>query len=103
MISVFSRPSRLALFVAAPLLLAAKPLAAPLAGGTTYEFIVHSQSDRAGDKESVMMRGKGTFAGSDGRIDILESVAQGNPFGGKGSYFLMLDGGKKMMPRRSRQ
>jgi len=49
MISVFSRPSRLALFVAAPLLLAAKPLAAPLAGGTTYEFIVHSQSDRAGN------------------------------------------------------
>jgi hypothetical protein len=96
---VFSRPSRLALVAAVPLLIAARPLAAPMAGGTTYEFIVHSQSDRTGNKESVIMRGKGTFAGSDGRIDILETAAQGNSsmFGGKGSYFLMLDGGKKMM------
>lgn len=99
MITFFSRPSRLALVAALPLMLAAKPLAAPLAGGTTYEFIVRSQSDRTGNKESVMMRGKGTFAGSDGRIDILEAGPQGNSdtFGGKGSYFLMLDGGKKMM------
>ena len=98
MISVFSRPSRLALVAAAPLLLAAKPLAAPMAGGTTYEFIVHSQSDRTGNQDVVMMRGKGTFAGSDGRIDILEAGPQGNTgmFGGKGTYFLMLDGGKKM-------
>ena len=96
---VFSRPSRLALVAAVPLLIAARPLAAPMAGGTTYEFIVHTQSDRMGNKESVIMRGKGTFAGSDGRIDILETAAQGNSsmFGGKGSYFLMLDGGKKMM------
>jgi hypothetical protein len=99
MITVFSRPSRVALVAAVPLLLAARPLSAPLAGGTTYEFIVHSQSDRTGNKESVIMRGKGTFAGSDGRIDILEASAQGSTdmFGGKGSYFLMLDGGKKMM------
>jgi hypothetical protein len=99
MISLFSRPSRLALIAVAPLLLAARPLSAPMAGGTTYEFIVHSQSDRTGNKESVMMRGKGTFAGSDGRIDILEAGPQGNTgmYGGKGSYFLMLDGGKKMM------
>ncbi len=97
MITVFSRSSRLALVAALPLMLAAKPLAAQLAGGTTYEFIVRSQSDRSGNKESVMMQGKGTFAGSDGRIDILEAGPQGNPFGGKGSYFLMLDGGKKMM------
>lgn len=98
MISVFSRPSRLAFVAAVPMLLAAKPLAAPLAGGTTYEFIVHSQSDRTGNQDAVMMRGKGTFAGSDGRIDILDAGPQGNTgmFGGKGSYFLMLDGGKKM-------
>jgi hypothetical protein len=96
---VFSRPSRLALVAAVPLLIAARPLAAPMAGGTTYEFIVHSQSDRTGNKESVIMRGKGTFAGSDGRIDILETAAQGNSsmFGGKGSYYLMLDGGKRML------
>jgi hypothetical protein len=97
MITVFSRPSRVALVAALPLMLAAKPLMAQLAGGTTYEFIVRSQSDRSGNKESVMMGGKGTFAGSDGRIDILEAGPQGNPFGGKDSYFLMLDAGKKMM------
>ena len=99
MTSVFSRPARLALFAAAPLLLAARPLSAPISGGTTYEFIVHSQSDRTGNKDAVMMRGKGTFAGSDGRIDILEAGPQGNTdtFGGKGSYFLMQDGGKKMI------
>ena len=98
MISVFSRPSRLALVAAVPLLLAAKPLAPPMAGGTTYEFIVHSQSDGTGNQDAVVMRGKGTFAGSDGRIDILEAGPQGNTgmFGGKGSYFLMLEGGKKM-------
>ena len=97
MINVFSRPSRVALVATLPLMLVAKPLTAPLAGGTTYEFIVRSQSDRSGNKESVMMQGKGTFAGNDGRIDILEAGPQGNPFGGKGSYFLMLDDGKKMM------
>jgi hypothetical protein len=97
MISVFSRPSRLAVVAALPVLLAARPLAAPMAGGTTYEFVVRSQT---GDKaESVMMRGRGTFAGENGRIDILETGAQGNSemFGAKGSYFLVLDGGKKML------
>lgn len=97
MISVFARPSRFAIVAALPLLLAAKPLAAPMAGGTTYDFIVRSQM---GDKkESVMMRGRGTFAGSDGRIDILEASSAGGSevFGGKGSYFLVLDGGKKML------
>ena len=97
MLSVFSRPSRLAIVAALPVLLAAKPLAAPMAGGTTYDFIVRSQM---GDKkESVMMRGRGTFAGTDGRIEIIEaSSASGSEvFGAKGSYFLVLDGGKKML------
>ncbi len=97
MIRALSRPSRLAMVAALPVLLAAKPLAAPMAGGTTYEFVVRSQS---GGKEAVMMRGRGTFAGNDGRIDILETSAQGGGsemFGGKGSYFLVLDGGKKML------
>jgi hypothetical protein len=97
MISVFARPSRLAIVAALPVLLAAKPLAAPMAGGTTYEFIVRSQM---GDKkESVMMRGRGTFAGNDGRFVII--VASSNngseTFGKKGSYFLVRDGGKKML------
>jgi len=97
MISVFARPSRLAIVAALPVLLAAKPLAAPMAGGTTYEFVVRSQM---GDKkESVMMRGRGTFAGNDGRIEIVEaSSASGSEvFGAKGSYFLVLEGGKKML------
>jgi hypothetical protein len=98
MISTLSRRSRYAAAVALPFLLAAKPLAAPMVGGTTYEFIVRSQST-ASNKEMVMMRGRGTFAGTDGRIDILEAGPQGNTetFGGKGSYFLVLDAGKKMM------
>lgn len=101
MIRAQFRPSRLAVVAALPVLLAAKPLAAPMAGGTTYEFIVRSQSTQTGDKESVMMRGRGTFAGNDGRIDIIEASAQSGGgsevFGAKGSYFLVLDGGKKML------
>jgi hypothetical protein len=100
MISLSRRPSRLAIVAALPVLLAAKPLSAPLAGGTTYEFIVHTLNTQTGNKESVTMRGRGTFAGSDGRIDILETPAQSagsGVFGGKGSYFLVLDGGKKML------
>ena len=102
MTSFLSRPSRLAAVAALPLLLAAKPLSAPLSAGTTYEWVVRSQSTRTGDKESVMMRGRGTFSGNNGKLEILESVAQNangqsNMFGGKGSYFLVLDGGKKML------
>lgn len=97
MTRVFSRSSRLAAVAALPFLLAAKPVAAPLAGGTTYEFIVHSQSSRTGDKESVMMRGRGTFAGENGRIDILETSTPSGTFGGKGSYFIVQESGKKMI------
>jgi ribosomal protein L11 len=102
MISILAHPSRLAAVAALPLLLAAKPLSAPVSDGTTYEWVVRSQSSRTGDKESVMMRGRGTFAGKDGKLEILEASAQStggqsNMFGGKGSYFLVLDGGKKMM------
>jgi hypothetical protein len=97
MTSVLSRSSRLAIVAALPLLVAARPLAAPTASGMSYDFIVRSQSDRSGNKEMAIMKGRGTFAGTDGRIDILESASGGNVFGGKGSYFLMLDGGKKML------
>lgn len=99
MLGITSHRSRHAAAFAIPFLIAAKPLTAPMAGGTTYEFIVRSQSTANGNKEAVMMRGRGTFAGTDGRIDILDAGPQGNTemFGGKGSYFLVLDGGKKMM------
>jgi len=92
--AVFRRPSRLAVVAALPILLAAKPLSAPVSGGTTYEFIVRSD---AGGKESVTMRGRGAFAGNEARIDILETAVQGDMFGGKGSYFLVKEGGKKML------
>jgi hypothetical protein len=99
MTSIFTRPLRFAAVAALPLLLAAKPLSAPMAGGTTYEFRVRAKTAQGGDKESVMMRGQGTFAGSDGRIDILETASpQGSEvFGSKGSYFLVREGGKKMI------
>jgi len=62
MISVFSRPSRLAAIAALPMLLAAKPVSPALAGGTTYDFIVHGQTAASGDNDKVMMRGRGAFA-----------------------------------------
>lgn len=99
MISAFSRPSRLVAVAALPMLLAAKPLSPALAGGTTYEFIVRAQTAQNGGKESVMMRGRGTFAGNDGRIDIIEAASPSGSemFGAKGSYFLVRDAGKKML------
>ena len=89
--------SRLAAFAAIPMLLAAKPLSPALAGGTTYEFIVHGQTSQSAGTDKVMMRGRGTFAGSDGRIDILETMSPSGTFGGAGSYFLVREGGKKML------
>lgn len=97
MISIFSHPSRLAAFAAIPMLLAAKPLSPALAGGTTYEFIVHGQNSATGTTDKVMMRGRGTFAGGDGRIDIVETMSPAGTFGGPGSYFLVREGGKKML------
>jgi hypothetical protein len=98
MVSAFMRPSRLAAIAAVPVLLAAS---APPTGGTSYEFIVRSTSTQTGNKESVMMRGRGTFAGDDAKIEIIETggaaAANSNAFGGKGSYFLVVDGGKKML------
>jgi hypothetical protein len=97
MVSALKRPSRLAAIAAVPVLLAASALPT---GGTSYEFIVRSTSTQTGNKESVMMRGRGTFAGDDAKIEITETggaAAANNPFGGKGSYFLVVDGGKKML------
>jgi hypothetical protein len=96
--TVLIRSSRLAVVAALPLLVAARPLPAPVIGGTTYEFVVRARTAQGGDKESVMMRGRGAFAGSDGRIEILEtaSPAGSEVFGGKGSYFLV-HAGRKMI------
>ena len=94
----FSRPARFAAAAALPFVFtAAAPV--PVADGVTYEFIMKSQSAQTGNKETVSMRGRGTVSGDAARIDILDaSVAGGSDaFGAKGSYFLVLDGGKKML------
>ncbi len=89
----FIRPARFAAVAALPLVLAAS---VPVADGTTYEFVAKSM---VGDKETVLMRGRGTVAGENARIDILDAgYASGSgAFGSKGSYFLVLDAGKKML------
>lgn len=95
MMTAFARPSRLAMVAALPVLLAAEPLSVPLIGGTTYEFIVRAET---GGKESVMMRGRGAIAGNESRLEILDGTStQGDVFGGKGSYFLVKEGGKRML------
>jgi len=98
MTSIFTRATRLAGLAVLPMLLAAKPLSPPPIGGITYDFVVRARTAQGGDKESVMMRGRGALAGNHGRIEILEtaSPAGSEVFGGKGSYFLMGEAGKKM-------
>ncbi len=91
----FSRTVRFAAAVALPLTFAA---ATPFADGMTYEFQMKTQSTRTGNKEQVTMRGRGTYAGDEAKIEILEagSAAGGSEmFGGKGTYFIV-KGGKEM-------
>lgn len=82
--------------VVLPLLTAATPAST---GGTTYEFTIRSQSSQTGNRESVVMKGRGMFAGENARLEILDASGSGGGemFGSKGSYFLLLDGGKKMI------
>lgn len=92
-----SRATRFAAAAAIPFVFAA---ALPVADGMSYEFVMKSTSKATGNKESVTMRGRGTYAGDDARIEILEagSTTGGtDTFGGKGSYFIVRDGGKEML------
>ncbi|MEO5590367.1 MAG: hypothetical protein ABIS03_12330 [Gemmatimonadaceae bacterium] len=91
-----TRILRFAAAAAVPFVLAA---ALPLADGMTYEFVMKSQSTRSGNKEAVSLRGRGTYAGDDARLEIIQATAQAGgseAFGGKGSYFIIKDGGKEM-------
>lgn len=91
-----SRTVRLAAAIAVPLTFVA---ATPFADGMTYEFQMKSSSTRDGNKEKITMRGRGTYAGDDARIEILEagsSTGGSEAFGGKGSYFIVKNGGKEM-------
>jgi hypothetical protein len=92
------RLGALAALIALPLLVAAM---LPVETGTTYQFTIKSQSSQTGNRESVVMKGRGTFAGDNAKIEIEEMSAQagdeGGMFGSRGSYFLALDGGKRML------
>lgn len=82
--------------VSLPVIAAATPA---VTGGTTYEFTIRSQSTQTGNRESVIMKGRGMFAGDNARIEILDASGSGGGemFGSRGSYFLLLEGGKKML------
>ena len=92
-----SRAARLITVAALPLAFVA---AQPVTDGMTYEFVMKTTSKATKDKESVTMRGRGTYAGDNAKIEILEASAQSGgeeAFGGKGSYFIVKDGGKEML------
>jgi hypothetical protein len=92
----FARPARFAAAVALPFVFAA---ALPVADGMTYEFIMKSQNTQTGNKESVTLRGRGTYAGDDAKLEILEAASStggAETFGGKGTYFIVKGGGKEM-------
>jgi hypothetical protein len=89
------RAARFCTAISIPLLFAA---ATPFADGLTYEFTIKSQSTRSGNKELVTMSGRGTYAGDQAKIEIVDAGAAGSTgmFGGKGSYFIVKKGGKEM-------
>ena len=91
-----SRPARFIAAAALPFVFAA---AIPVTDGMTYEFVMKSQSRQTGNKETVTLRGRGTYAGDDAKIEILDASGAGGSdvFGSKGSYFIVKDGGKEML------
>jgi len=92
-----SRATRFAVAAAIPFVFAA---AKPVADGMSYEFVMKSTSRASGNKEAVTMRGRGTYAGDDAKLEILEAASSAGgseAFGGKGSYFIVKDGGKEML------
>ena len=93
----FARRARFVAAAAVPLVFAA---ALPVTDGMTYEFVMKSTSKQTGNKEQVTLRGRGTYAGDDAKIEIIEassSAGGSETFGGKGSYFFVKDAGKEML------
>lgn len=93
----FTRKARFASVVALPFVFMA---AQPVADGMSYEFVMKSTSKATGNKETVTMRGRGTYAGDDAKLEILEASAQAGgdeAFGGKGTYFIVKNGGAEML------
>jgi hypothetical protein len=92
----FARPARLVAAAAIPFVFAA---ALPVADGMSYEFVMKSQSKQTGNKETVTLRGRGTYAGDDAKLEIIDAASSSGgseAFGGKGTYFIVKDGGKEM-------
>ena len=95
--SRFARPARFIAAAAIPFVFAA---ALPVTDGMTYEFVMKSMSNQTANKEQITMRGRGTYAGDDAKLEIIEAAASsgGNEaFGGKGTYFIMKNGGAEML------
>ena len=91
----FRRTARYASAAALPLLFAA---AVPVTDGMSYEFVMKSIA-KEGAKETVTLRGRGTYAGDDSKLEILDANGAGGSdmYGKKGSYFIVKDGGKEML------
>lgn len=90
-----TRLARIATVAALPIVFIA---ARPVADGMTYEFVMKSNGKATGNKETVTMRGRGTYAGDDAKIEILEAASSTGgteAFGGRGTYFIV-KGGKEM-------
>ncbi len=91
----FRRTARYAAVAIMPLVFMA---AQPVVDGMTYEFVMKSSSKSTGNKETVTMRGRGTYAGDDAKIELLETASSaGDAYGGKGTYFIVKGGGKEML------
>ncbi len=93
----FRRTSRYVAIAAMPLMFMA---ARPVADGMSYEFTMKTTGKSTGNKEVITMRGRGTYAGDDAKIEILEAASSGGgmeAWGGKGTYFIVKDGGKEML------
>jgi hypothetical protein len=96
MSSSFARPARLIAAFATPFVFAA---ALPVTDGMTYEFVMKTTGKQTGNKEQVTLRGRGTYAGDDAKIEIIEasSTTGGREaFGGKATYFIVKNGGAEM-------
>ena len=66
----FRRTARFAAVATLPVVFMA---AQPVVDGLSYEFVMKSTSKATGNKETVTMRGRGTYAGDEAKIEILEA------------------------------
>ncbi len=92
-----TRPARFAAAAALPFVFMA---AQPVASGLSYEFVMKTTSRQTGNKEVVTMRGRGMYAGDEAKIEMLEastSAGGQQAFGGKGTYFIVRNGGEEML------